>query len=126
LAQLAEPICGGTLSSTAAAETTEELRVGVKGARAAPAQPQRLPGEEGVCVSEMGGSSPSCRWFDLARVGGRVAVPTVGEVSRGWASGRRPSLWMFELVGLCGVRAEALQFLRHLEFFSGSHGATFS
>jgi hypothetical protein len=55
-AACAEPICGGTLPSTAAAEATEELGAGVAGARAAPARPRGLAGEGGVCVSELGGA----------------------------------------------------------------------
>ena len=81
----AEPICGGSLPSSprlrwrtsspsTAAPTTEELGAGAVGARAAPAQPRGLAGEGGVCVSELGGSSPSTTRPALARAGGRVAV----------------------------------------------------
>ena len=56
-AQPAKPICGGTLPSTAAAETTEGLGAGVKGARAAPARPRGLAGE---------GALASASWGELA------------------------------------------------------------
>src|SRR5215218_8718926 len=50
-----EPICGGTLPSTAAAEATEELGGGCGGrARAAPALPRGLAGEGALASASWG------------------------------------------------------------------------